>query len=302
MRPNGSEDASIRDVPCLQEGCRTGIVFFGTRSLAILERFYCDLIGLDVWLRQADCFVLRSGNLLLGFCQRDSADTGGIITIVCRANDQVNEAYESLLAAVPERLESAPVSNPKYGIYHFFVRDPEERRVGFQSFLEPVAPSVSGRDLLVERRSVRDFLEREVPEQTLREVLHSCSFSPSASNRASTRFVVIRDTDLLAKLAAVRGDSSAPIGRAPLAVAVCADSSMSRSSVQNACIASYHLLLSAWTHDLGTCWVGGMDRPEARELLGLPASQSIVCVTPLGYPSLIPAPPSKAEPEVSFMD
>ena len=44
------------------------MVFFGTQKIVELEEFYIDVLGMCVWLRQADCVIMKYGNLLLGFC------------------------------------------------------------------------------------------------------------------------------------------------------------------------------------------------------------------------------------------
>lgn len=108
-----------------------GIIFFKTKELNKIRRFYIERIGMEIWLEQADCVIFKHGNLLLGFCQRDECDTQGIITFFYENTDQVYDMYKKF------RLEalSEPIVNEKYNIYHFFIKDPEERLVEFQTFL-----------------------------------------------------------------------------------------------------------------------------------------------------------------------
>ncbi|MEO0137399.1 MAG: VOC family protein [candidate division WOR-3 bacterium] len=112
-----------------------GIIFFKTQNLPKIKEFYVTRIGMEVWLEQADCAILKHGNLLLGFCQRETTETQGIITFVYENTDQVYNMYKKF------RLEalSEPEVNEKYRIYHFFIKDPEGRLVEFQNFLEPVS-------------------------------------------------------------------------------------------------------------------------------------------------------------------
>ena len=107
-----------------------GMVFMATRSLSDLVAFYTDRLQMEVWLRQEDCTILRYDNLYLGFCQRDRADTGGIITLWFDSNEEVDEMY----AQLADLAEGAPVENEKYRIYHFFLRDPEGRLLEIQRF------------------------------------------------------------------------------------------------------------------------------------------------------------------------
>ena len=111
-----------------------GIVFFRTQRLEHLRRFYLDEVGCEIWLEQADCLILRHGNLLLGFCDRDAADLQGTITFVYDTREEVDRMFDRLRAAAT----TEPDYNPKYRIYHFFAKDPEGRAIEFQRFEEPV--------------------------------------------------------------------------------------------------------------------------------------------------------------------
>jgi catechol 2,3-dioxygenase-like lactoylglutathione lyase family enzyme len=110
----------------------SGIVFLATERLDEVKEFYTDRLGMQVWIEQEDCAILREDNLILGFCQRESADTGGIITFWYGSNKEVDEAYEMY----KDIAESEPAVNDRYNIYHFFFRDPEGRKLEIQRFLD----------------------------------------------------------------------------------------------------------------------------------------------------------------------
>lgn len=116
-----------------------GIIFLKTKKTEEIRDFYARIIGMDVWLEQADCFILRHGNLLLGFCSRDSVDNAGIITFFYPEKSDVDQMY----AELSQYAQNAPTVNDKYNIYHFFARDPEDRTIEFQSFLHPPKESPS---------------------------------------------------------------------------------------------------------------------------------------------------------------
>lgn len=111
-----------------------GIIFLKTRRLEEIRRFYESEIGMDIWLEQADCVILKHGNLLLGFCHREEADLQGMITFYFDTNEEVDSFYE----VFSESADGPPRNNPKYDIYHFFCKDPEGRAVEFQRFLSDV--------------------------------------------------------------------------------------------------------------------------------------------------------------------
>jgi catechol 2,3-dioxygenase-like lactoylglutathione lyase family enzyme len=109
-----------------------GIVFLSTERLQEIIEFYTSRLGMRVWLEQTDCTILQYDNLYLGFCQREKADTEGVITLWYETNREVDQRYETLT----DLAEGPPAENTKYRIYHFFFRDPEGRRLEVQRFLD----------------------------------------------------------------------------------------------------------------------------------------------------------------------
>jgi nitroreductase len=262
----------------------SGIVFMASQQLPLVKEFYAGRLGMEIWLEQADCVLFKHGNLLIGFCRRDRVDTGGMITLFFPGRAEVDEMHRQL----GDCATSSPRANETYEIYQFFATDPEGRTVEFQSFDLAVSRFQDGEELLHTRRSVRRFLDRPVDEPTLQAVLDSLRYAPSARNSQPCRFLVVRNRETLERLAALRGDSSQPIARANLAVAVISDPAISGRAMEDGCIAAYHLLLSAWWHGLGTCWIGGMDTDPAKDVLGLSPELHLITVTPLGYPAESP--------------
>ena len=111
-----------------------GIVFFKTQKLAELKDFYMKQVGCELWLEQGDCMILRSGNMLFGFCQRERADLQGMITFFYDSKERVDKAYKQFHSAAL----APPKMNEKYRIYHFFARDPEDRMIEFQFFCDEI--------------------------------------------------------------------------------------------------------------------------------------------------------------------
>ncbi|RLF95295.1 hypothetical protein DRN52_04045 [Thermococci archaeon] len=154
---------------------------------------------------------------------------------------------------------------------------------------------MDGERLLTSRRSIRRFKDKEVSEEILWKIFEICRYSPTSKNSQSYYFVVIRDREMMEFLGSLRGESSAPISRARLAVAICSDPEKSLRYKQDACIAAYHFMLASWLFGLGTCWIADMDREEVKKLLGIPIEHYIATITPLGYPEEVPEPPPRRE-------
>lgn len=109
----------------------SAITFFATTDLKRIVEFYTEIVGADVWLEQPDCTILKYDNQLLGFCEREAADTEGIVTFVYADREEVDEMHEK----IGDRAREDPHENDRYEIYQFFADDPDGRTVEFQTFL-----------------------------------------------------------------------------------------------------------------------------------------------------------------------
>lgn len=117
------------------------VTFVYANDLDAMDRFYGEVCGLKLALDQGSChiFEVRPG-AYLGVCQREDAPetTGVIITLV---SDDVDGWYERFIEA-DVLCEDAPKLNERFGIYHFFARDPGGWRVEIQRFVDPPLPGV----------------------------------------------------------------------------------------------------------------------------------------------------------------
>ncbi len=258
----------------------SGIIFYRTDNLERLREFYINEIGMRLWLEQADCIILKHGNLLLGFCDRGEIEKDGMITFFFETRDEVDVFYKKF----KDQADDKPRYNEKYDIYQFFSKDPDGRTLEFQYFESDMNSYWDGAELLERRRSIRKFLDKPLPDETLEELFALLKWSPTSMNRNSCYFVFISDSQIIENLSAVRGKSSAPIGEARMAVAICVDPEATKRVPEDGHIAAYHLLLAAAQLGLGTCWIADMDRANVKEWLDVPAEHYIATVTPLGFP------------------
>jgi catechol 2,3-dioxygenase-like lactoylglutathione lyase family enzyme len=110
------------------------ITFLYTADLAATARFYEELLGLPLVVDQGDCRIYQvSRDGLLGFCQRAEAPrqpAGIIVTLVTQDVD----GWYTMLAERGVAFEHPPTRNPKYDIYHCFLRDPNGYLLEIQRF------------------------------------------------------------------------------------------------------------------------------------------------------------------------
>lgn len=258
----------------------SGLTFHRTKKYKETVRFYRDRINMDVWLEQGGCTILQKGNFLIGFCERDEADTEGMITFFSEDPGEVDYYYSLFKNSETE----PPKENTRFRIYHFFTKDPEGRNVEFQTFLHKTKPFREGCEMLINRRSIRQFKKEPVENTTLRSILEPCRYVPTSCNSQAYKFLLVRDKKKIEKLSRIRGGSSAPIGRSPLSIVVYVDIKNTKRPEQDGAIASTYFILSASQHGVGTCWIGGMDTDEVKEILELNKEIHISMISPVGWP------------------
>jgi len=185
-------------------------------------------------------------------------------------------------------------------------------------------------DLLKNRRSIREYMSKNVSEKVLDVILEAAMWAPSAHNAQPWRFVVIRDSALKLKLAeamarrwkrdlAKNGVSEKDrenltkasvkqFSSAPIVIVSCLtmvemnhypDKPRQRiesiMAVQSVAAAIENMLLAAHAMGLGACWFcAPLFCPETvRKVLRLPSDFEPQALITLGYPAERPLPPPR---------
>lgn len=168
-------------------------------------------------------------------------------------------------------------------------------------------------EIITERRSVRKYEEKEIPEDLLGRVLESVRWSPSWANTQCWEIVVVRDPALKEKLQATlppKGNPAAKaIIQAPVVLALCGKRGTSGYYkdiettkfgdwfMYDLGIATQTLCLTAHSLGLGTVIVGLFDHDGAAAVLGVPAGCDLVTLIPVGYPAKRTTAPKRREVE-----
>ncbi len=138
-------------------------------------------------------------------------------------------------------------------------------------------------EFLKERRSIRKYQDKEIPDNELEMILEAGRWAPSASNRQPWRFIVIKNKELLAKISklCIYGKF---IKNAPVSIAIVGKISENPNwYIQDTTLASMNMQLMAWALGIGTCWIGSMNREKAKELLNLGPDDFLLTILPFGY-------------------
>ncbi len=154
------------------------------------------------------------------------------------------------------------------------------------------------RKAIRERRSVRRFLEKEVEDKKVRDIIDAAQWAPSACNKQMWEFVVVRKEDVKRKLAD-SAKASAFIKNAPVAIYVLYRKDVNsefQANVQSASAAIQNMLLAAHDIGLGAVWVADCgNRERVRDILGIPDSLLVVAAVFIGYPAAVPPAPKRRD-------
>ncbi|MGD8544491.1 MAG: nitroreductase family protein, partial [Candidatus Bathyarchaeota archaeon] len=118
-------------------------------------------------------------------------------------------------------------------------------------------------DLILSRRSIRRYENKDIPEEVLQQILETGRQAPSAANRQPIHFVIVTDRDILKNLC----DNliNRFVKYAPVAIVGCADIKSlltGKWAVVDATIAMENMVIAAWTLGIGSCWIGACNEEK----------------------------------------
>ncbi len=165
-------------------------------------------------------------------------------------------------------------------------------------------------DTIQNRRSIRRYQEKAVPDEILNKLLEAARWAPSWANTQCWHFVVVKDTEIKKKIqetVSARNPSSLAIVNAPVLLVVCGQ--LKKSGYYNdeyptkfgdwfmydLGLATQNLCLAAHDSGLATVIVGLFDQDKVGKIIKLPAEHEVLVLIPLGYPDHEPSPPKRRE-------
>jgi nitroreductase len=161
-----------------------------------------------------------------------------------------------------------------------------------------------------ERRSIRNFEDKDVTEEQVKHLLEAVQWSPSWANTQCWEVVVVRNSETKAKLkdTLAKGNPAAKaIEQAPVVFVFCGKLQASGYYKEQVTtkfgdwfmfdlgIATQSFCLRAYDLGLGTVMIGLFDHEKVREILGVPTGYEVVVMIPTGYPVKIPSAPKRRE-------
>ncbi len=144
--------------------------------------------------------------------------------------------------------------------------------------------------------AVREYAERELPDDIVRQVLEAGRLTASGSNVQPWHFVLVRDPERLRKLGSLVR-TGPYIANAPAAVIVAYEKDKGVMGISDGSRAIQSMMLAAWGDEVGSNWTGFAGRLDnVRVEFGFPDTYDVLGVIPLGYPKRKPIGKKKRKP------
>lgn len=165
-------------------------------------------------------------------------------------------------------------------------------------------------DVIKNRRSIRHYQDKEVPQEVLDQVMEAVRWSPSWANTQCWEVVVAKNPEVKQKLQESMGKgnpATKAMVEAPLVLALCGklqSSGYYKGEVTTKFgdwflfdlgIATQSLCLAAHSLGLGTVIAGLFDHDKAKEALQVPDGYEVVVLIPMGYPARGSGVPKRRE-------
>ena len=157
------------------------------------------------------------------------------------------------------------------------------------------------------RRSIRKYKDKAVSDADILQLIESARLAPSGSNTQPWHFIVVKDKCVKQRIAEVSHNQKWMVA-APVFIVCIADirSRVKEESklvldensseeevkqiIRDTSIATEHILLTAASLGLGSCWVAWFTQNEIRPVLNIPSDKYVVGIITLGYADEQPTP------------
>ncbi len=195
--------------------------------------------------------------------------------------------------ALHEQMGCICHENEKMGLY--FIEDPDGCWLEILPEKAEFAPQ-PGVDVLAAltaRRSIRKYSSEPVPQELLDRIVRAGLASASGRCRRPWELIVVRDRDILGKLAACRDSGTAMLAGADAAIVVLGNPEVADTWIEDCSIVMANMHLEASASGVGSCWIQARMRTAAdgrsaqdyvSELLGIPEPWQLEAILSLGMP------------------
>ncbi len=147
-------------------------------------------------------------------------------------------------------------------------------------------------ETIYKRRSIRNYLDKKIDEDTIITLLEAASAAPTAANCQPWEFIVIDDNG---KLSILKDKFNFARYNAPVAIVVCGNMELAFKGpgkemwVQDCSAAIENILIAATSIGLGSVWIGVYPIESnvkiAKKILNIPEHVIPLGIVYVGYPA-----------------
>ncbi len=156
-------------------------------------------------------------------------------------------------------------------------------------------------EIIRNRRSIRSYKKRDLPQDIIEKLLEAARWAPSAGNVQPWGFVVASSRKIKQSLS-MAAFGQKDLEEASVVIVVCADEKLAEQSygvrgkslfcLQDTAAAIQNIMLTAYSLGLGSCWIGAFKEDEIRQVIKAPKEMRPIALIPVGYPN--EAPPARS--------
>ena len=146
---------------------------------------------------------------------------------------------------------------------------------------------------IMKRRAIRRFNQKPVPIDVLKKLVDAARLAPSGANLQPLQYIVVNDSDLLAKIFSTLSWAGylkpawrpAENERPTAYIVILTNEKLSPYCEIDVGLAAENIMLMAVSTGLGSCMIRKMDKDKLRQILKVPDRFDINTIIALGYPS-----------------
>ena len=150
-------------------------------------------------------------------------------------------------------------------------------------------------NLIKTRRSVRDYLDKPIPKETIDKILEAGRWAPSGANIQPWHFIAVTSPELRRQVgnqSKFLFIKSMHVSQAPLIIVLCGNP-RSNFYKTDCALAGANIVMEATALGIGSCWIGAFNETKIKEILDIPEKISIIALITFGYFTKNPKPPPK---------
>ena len=149
------------------------------------------------------------------------------------------------------------------------------------------------------RRSIRKYIDKTIEDEKVENILKAGMYAPSAVNKQSWEFIVVRKKETFTKITQVH-ENAQMIANANLGIVVCINKDLQHADgygIQDCTAAIQNMLLAAHAQGIGGVWLGVYPRTKRvkaiSKLFNLPKHIQPLAVLSFGYSDYVPSQPER---------